>query len=1615
MAENDGRYGFGVTLTDESVKRVAEEVKKEFQGMSQSAAQEGAKMESSFRKIGTALGVGFSLKAAEDFGKQIVKVRGEIESLEVSFRTLLGSEQKATALMTDIRKFAATTPMQLNDLASGAQTLLGFNIEAEKVMPTLKALGDISIGDSQKFQYLTLAFAQMSSTGKLMGQDLLQMINAGFNPLVQIAERTGKSVVELKEEMSQGKISVEMVTQAFMDATSEGGRFYNMLEKQSKGIQGSLSNLKGAFDDMLNDIGENSDGVITKSVQGLTKLVQNYETVGKVIGTLVATYGSYKAAVMAYNVIATISNGLTAGLTAKEIIHAYTLGVVTKAQKLLNATMLANPYVLCATLLISLAAAIAITADRTSEAERQQKAYNDILEENNKKYEEVTGKIEKFIGIIKDETQTLYDRNEAYKEFMKLFPEYFKQFEGNFAEAKKAADELMNDEAKRHEAELNERIAAAKKQMERYEKLWQDYEYAFRNGTPGEATNNDLLDDFLREHENEAEEHGYNGGFLNFHQASNTIKYLKDYRAQTKKVYEDMVRDKEEAEKELVKQKQHEEWLKLPREDRIKGTTKVIKQLEGEVENLQKKMEGAGMMEQKYYSLLLKRYQMQLRKFRELKDEAESEPDFASLKKATQNAYNAMQRAQKLYKSSPTKANEEAYDKAKEDFETKDKQYEKATGKKYSDQLKDAKDRAKEQKELNNALKKEQEEYAKWLKQQSVEADFEARQAGIDAMKEGLDKTIAQINLDYDRQKATIEAREEEMVEKLRDLKEAEWNVQNPTKKKNGEKFDRSTVTAADLTQEQQDQLTAYTEQALAERNRLEREAMDEMTGVKKTYLAQQAEMERQYIEARKLLVEKGATEDDLALFDRTYQANQKALFNEMLGDYVSYQQQMTDYTEEYENKRAELEELMAKTNDPTKKKNIKQAIDMLEKEYKRGFSNLQRTFIEDNIGDVFVEATYENVKEAIQKLTEMEGYKDAAEFNAKYGTNITDAEFSSFIANVKKVKREIQDLGKGGYTLRDAFKDAFSGKTKEDMDKGTKTLIAGFQKVGSIVSGLASAMREFADATGDAHLEKMADTFESIADTISTAGGYAAAGAQIGGGWGAVIGAVLGIGQSVLTSIFKSKAQEEAEQKQRQDESIAYMSEIIAGINTINDTVKSLAGTITGLDYKKYASAMLEFINVIGENRFDADQSAHSWRDAMNRNGFNANSNNQVWEALYYFNPDGSPTQLLQQQLDRYGCTADYSREKFRYGDARWWLRDLMYQRAGGSGDPYAGGLNHIDDELFDEIYNRALQILAEIGPEGDRHGNAYSIGNGVAWALADYIQDRYNRLEELKKEFEAAYYDNSFDSTALFNLSNQVQQTNKQIYEAEYLAALFAGDEAKAAEYLSKIRELEYQMTESLRNMFESLVGADLQSIVDNWLNIFKKFGNNFTGAIDEINKSIDDMIRNMVVQFVYVQPLMKRLTKYLQDYAASHNLAQDEYGNYIWTNEAFVGMAEGLRDQVDGARQLYQDLMAQLNGMELGFDSASERTAAAHGIGSFSQESMDEANGRLTAVQGHTFNISENSNIVRDMVVSINGSVHQIEIHTQHLIRMDNDIHNLKASFDTIINSNGIRIRN
>jgi tape measure domain-containing protein len=199
-----------------------------------------------------------------------VNVSAEFERYNIQFEVLLGNADKATKLLDEIREFGASTPLEFTGLVKNAQLLLNFGIEADKVLPILKNLGDISGGNAQKLDSLTLAFAQSMSAGRLMGQDLLQMINAGFNPLQVIAEKTGKSIGELKKQMEEGAISSQMVADAFEAAASEGGRFHGMMERQAESYEGMKSNLSDAATIMLKSWGDELLPTVKSVVGNLT-------------------------------------------------------------------------------------------------------------------------------------------------------------------------------------------------------------------------------------------------------------------------------------------------------------------------------------------------------------------------------------------------------------------------------------------------------------------------------------------------------------------------------------------------------------------------------------------------------------------------------------------------------------------------------------------------------------------------------------------------------------------------------------------------------------------------------------------------------------------------------------------------------------------------------------------------------------------------------------------------------------------------------------------------------------------------------------------------------------------------------------------------------------------------------------------------------------------------------------------------------------------------------------------------------------------------------------------------------------------------------------------------
>ena len=208
----------------------------------------------------------------------------EFEQSQANMRTLMnGNAEAADALLSKIRSYGKSTVYDTSGLVNAQKTMMAFGLETDFAFKNLQHIGDIALGDSQKMQSLALAFAQAQSTGKLMGQDLMQMINAGFNPLEVISQRTGKSIATLKDEMSKGAISAQMVAQAFQWATEEGGRFYQGAETAAQTVSGRIAKMRDTVDEWKLSLFEATGG-LTAYVAEIGKMIAQFAPLGPLVG-----------------------------------------------------------------------------------------------------------------------------------------------------------------------------------------------------------------------------------------------------------------------------------------------------------------------------------------------------------------------------------------------------------------------------------------------------------------------------------------------------------------------------------------------------------------------------------------------------------------------------------------------------------------------------------------------------------------------------------------------------------------------------------------------------------------------------------------------------------------------------------------------------------------------------------------------------------------------------------------------------------------------------------------------------------------------------------------------------------------------------------------------------------------------------------------------------------------------------------------------------------------------------------------------------------------------------------------------------------------------------------
>ena len=713
----------------------------------------------SWKKALAVIGGAGVLKA---LGSEIIRVRGEFQAADTAIQTLLGNKERADALMAQVREYAKVSPLEFSDVTTATQMMLGFNIEAEKVPRFLSAIGDVSMGNTQKFNSLTLAFSQMSAAGKLMGQDLNQMINAGFNPLQTMSEKTGKSIATLKDEMSKGAVSAEMVQQAFIDATSAGGRFYNMSENASKEINGQLSMMYDALDSVFNDLGQKSEGVIMSGIQATTSLVENYETVGKVLAGLVITYGAYRTAVMLVTAAESKHTLVEIGLTNARIL-------ARKAQLALNAAMLTNPYVALGTVIVGLTATMWAMSDSTTATARAQKEYNDIKEAASKREQEHKQKIEELLTAARDESLATLTRQKSLEELRKEYPKIFEQYD---------IEKLKLEDILKLKQKINEEDSRRSVQGRR-----DDYN-ALKQTIANQRRYLQLFDNpDLRKNMSDSDKEIWK--LFSGNQSYVQVREQMEKNSELLKKYQkDMLDDNISAYKSNLKNYSKEKLeaeLKLAQSSASKRNGFVVNGMMvkgGDLESVISSINGA----------LAKK-----------KSPTTYKQDYEKAKKDWDDAKKKLSEIEK----DKSKFTSKQYEEAKKRAETTEKAYKNLGGITGSSLTK--------QDNQTEKLRKQTNKYNALLDKQSLEQQrsaedlqMEVDEARIKAMDEGSAKTIAEMELNFEKEMQAIDRQKKDALRKKVEDARAAWEA-NPKNK--GKSFDATDIKLSDDEQNYYDEL----------------------------------------------------------------------------------------------------------------------------------------------------------------------------------------------------------------------------------------------------------------------------------------------------------------------------------------------------------------------------------------------------------------------------------------------------------------------------------------------------------------------------------------------------------------------------------------------------------------------------------------------------------------------------------------------------------------------------------------------------------------------------------------------------------------------------------------
>lgn len=423
--------------------------------------KDGKSIDDIISKIQNSMNIAIGGWSIGKFVNQMMQVRGQFQQTEMAFKTMLQSEEKADALMKQLIRTAAVTPFGVEDVTEGAKQLLAFNVAAEDVNKTLIGLGDVAAGMGLNLKDLVMLYGTTIAKGKMDTMDLYQFLNRGIPIADEIAKVMGLDVTnaikEVQKQIKAGKVTSDIFIQAMQSMTAEGSKFGGLMEAQSKTITGQISNIEDAIEKMFNELGRSQEGVINTGLGVVSTLVENWKTVGKVLMTVVAAYGAYKAAVLA---MIAISKAQIAWESAKAFISlARSITSAKDAMALFNLVASSNPLGLVLGVIAAGVTLFGLFGDSAEDAATKTSKFTESANE-------ASSKVESLVSILKTAKEGSKVYKDTIKELSSIYSNYgitidrIKEDESNLVSVKQQEIDKSNELIEQIKLEATERNRA---------------------------------------------------------------------------------------------------------------------------------------------------------------------------------------------------------------------------------------------------------------------------------------------------------------------------------------------------------------------------------------------------------------------------------------------------------------------------------------------------------------------------------------------------------------------------------------------------------------------------------------------------------------------------------------------------------------------------------------------------------------------------------------------------------------------------------------------------------------------------------------------------------------------------------------------------------------------------------------------------------------------------------------------------------------------------------------------------------------------------------------------------------------------------------------------------